>query len=170
MRRTLNYEKVFTLLSDSAAEHGMDLVVKDPVDFVKRSFHLSDHATWHTLKALEQRKLIAFNYDGRRIASARLLKRKLPEHFHEQDAMTRVLTALYKHRCASLSDPKKQIVHSSFFGDILGEADVSPFMLYKSFQRFSDNGWIKLIYSGVTRAPRLVYIIIKDEFPTHLVQ
>lgn len=35
MKKTLNYEKVFPLLSNAAIEHGIDRVVKDPVDFIK---------------------------------------------------------------------------------------------------------------------------------------
>lgn len=131
---------------------------------------MSQHQAWSYLKELERRQLIAFNYDGVRIASVRLLKNALPDRLHEADNMTRVLTALWKHRHCSKSDPKKQIVHSSFLNNIQGDADVLQTELYKALERFSENGWAELIYSGMTRTPRLIYVVIKDEFPTHLVQ
>lgn len=170
MKKTLNHEKAFTLLSDTAIEFGIDRIVKDPVDSIRRNLNVSKFAAWTYLKELERRGLIAFNYEGTRISSARLLKRELPNRLHESDDMTRVLSALWKHRHASQCDPKKQIVHSSFFGNIQGEADILQTRLYIILQKFSENGWIEIAYSGVTQRPKILYVIIKDEFPTHLVQ
>lgn len=171
MKKTLNYEKAFALLSDNATQFGIDRVVRDPADFIKRELNVSQFVALGYLKELERRGLIAPNFDGVRIASMRLLKRELPKRLlHEEDNMTRVLTALWKHRHGSNSDPKKQIVHSSFFGDIQGDADVLQNVLYLALQRFAENGWIKLEYSGMSRTPRLLYVVINDEFPTHLVQ
>lgn len=114
MKKILNYEKTFLLLSDAAVKHGVDLVVKDPIDFVKRGLNVSNASAWNYLKELERRGFITFNYDAVRIASVRLLKKELSKCIYETDNMTRVLAALWKYRRGSSSDPKKQIVHSSF--------------------------------------------------------
>lgn len=130
MKKTLNCEKAFALLSDNATQFGIDRVVKDPVDFLKQKLNVSQFVALGYLKELEWRKLIAFSYDGTRISNIRLLKRELPKRLHETDSMTRILSALWKYRHSSKSDPKKQIVHSSFFGDIQGDADVLQTKLY----------------------------------------
>ena len=170
MERARKYEKAFALLSDAAVRYGVDRVVKDPIDFIMRSLSISQPSAWICLKELERRELIAYNFEGVRISSVRLLRKELPDRLYEVDDMTRTLSALYKYRHASKSDPKKQIVHSSFFGNIQGEADILNVQLYVNLKRFSENGWIELVYSGVTKCPKIVYVVIKDGFPTHLVQ
>lgn len=169
-KRTLMYEKAFQALSDAAFDYGIDRIVEDPVDLLMRSLNVSKHAAWSHLNELEKRRIIAFNYEGMRIKSVRIIKNELPDRrFRETDNMTGVLKALWKYRRRSQSNPEMQIVHSGFFSNIQSDADVLQPALYENLKRFSENDWIEIEYSGISRGPRIVYVVIKNEFPTHLV-
>lgn len=170
MKKTLRYEEAFALLSNAAIKHGVDKIVKDPADLIRQSLNISQSLALSYLKELERRNLIALNYDGVRIGSARILKEELPERLHETDNMTRVLMALWKYRRSSQSDPKKQIVHPSFLGNVQGDADVLQPALYLYLQKFSEKGWVEMRYSEMSRSSRLLYVEIKKEFPIYLVQ
>ena len=168
MKKILNYERAFTLLSDSAIQHGVDRIVENPVEFIMKTLKISKEATWKYLKELERRELIAFNYNSKYISSVRILKKELPERIYEDDDMTRILKALWRYTRISRYDPEKQIVHSRFFGNIQGDANVLASRMYIAFQKFQQHGWIEIVYSKAVINFRINYLIIKNEFPKHL--
>lgn len=155
------------VLNERSSAFGVDRVVDSPLSVLERQLGVSRTVAWNRLTELERRNAIVVERDpkdGRSIARARILMEELPLRLHEQGDTDRVIAMLRKYKTRSQNG--SWIVHSGFFPQVHGDADVIQARFYCLLKRLEENGFVEIVRDQYSTGEKILFITLMDSFPT----